>query len=107
MKRTGTIDERYPVDYADLWDLVKRVQSYTKSFAPFELRENPDDLACMTLTVGFNRTDYGYQAGDNSFTGGAYGYPHWAVTYVPRTGPLGYCVEDLAEQIRETWEDID
>lgn len=100
MKRKGTIDPRYPIDYADLWELAKDVQAIAKDYRPDDLRESKDDNPCITLTIGFDCESWSYQTGDNSYHGAAYGYPLWAVTYVPRTGALGDCVRDLADQIQ-------
>lgn len=38
----------------------------------------------MQLTVGLNDqgTEWSYQTGDNSFTGGAYSFPIWAVIWI-------------------------
>lgn len=56
-------------------------------------REIADDYRCtddpednkpgMLVTIGCNNAGkWGYQTGDNSFTGGAYGFPHWALVYL-------------------------
>ena len=41
--------------------------------------------ACMSvqLTVGLSNTgeEWSYQTGDNSYSGGAYCFPHWAVIW--------------------------
>lgn len=44
-----------------------------------------DDTPAMELTVGANEAgEWSYQTGDNSYTGGAYGFPHWAVVTLTR-----------------------
>lgn len=44
-----------------------------------------EDLPGIMVTIGYSPNgDWDYQTGDNSFTGGAYGYPHWAVVYLYR-----------------------
>jgi hypothetical protein len=56
----------------------------------------------ISLTVGW-RTDgeWSYQTGDNSFTGGAYGYPHWAVTSVYRRSNSRGIAADIQTQLRD------
>jgi hypothetical protein len=59
-----------------------------------------DEVPGILLTVGTSgetATSWSYQTGDNSFTGGAYHYPHWAVVSVYRDSN---CL-DLAHEIRE------
>ncbi len=36
----------------------------------------------LTVTTNDTGTFWGYQTGDNSFTGGCHHFQHWAVTYV-------------------------
>lgn len=62
-----------------------------------------DDEPGIQLTVGWDgKTDWSYQTGDNSFTGGAYGYQHWAVVSVYRDTKA----EDLANDIHEQLEEL-
>lgn len=44
---------------------------------------------------------WGYQTGDNSFTGGAYSHPHWAVIYLYRDSSAEELASEAAEQIAE------
>jgi hypothetical protein len=45
-----------------------------------------DDTPTMQVTIGVDieTGDWNYQSGDNSFTGGAYGYHYWGVGYLTR-----------------------
>lgn len=44
-----------------------------------------EDLPGIMVTIGYSPDgDWNYQTGDNSFSGGAYGHPHWAVVYLYR-----------------------
>jgi len=56
------------------------------------------DLTIATDDCGIQ---WNYQTGDNSFTGGAYGLPHWAVTSItPDSDPLEvyeYIIDELNE----------
>lgn len=81
---------------ADLARLVRAVKAQIDDdYRAFE----DDDEPGIQLTVGWDADtgDWSYQTGDNSFTGGAYGYPRWAVVGVYRDSN----VRDVAREIRE------
>ena len=60
----------------------------------------------IDVTIGFefdeeNGLDWNYQTGDNSYTGGAYGFRNWATTTVC---PRSNCIElaqDIVDQVLE------
>lgn len=62
-----------------------------------------DDDHSVQLTVGLNDagTEWGYQTGDNSFTGGAYSSPHWAVVYFDSETNADSLLEDLLRDIED------
>lgn len=62
-----------------------------------------DDTPGIQVTVGWSDETgaWSYQTGDNSFTGGAYGYPHWAVVSVYRCAHMGALARDIQDQLRE------
>ena len=70
-----------------------------------------DDQPGMQLTIGFTPEtedqDYSwdYQTGDNSYSGGAYGHPHWAVVYLSRESDPAKVAGEIADQIGKaiTW----
>ena len=45
--------------------------------------------------------EWGYQTGDNSFSGGAYGYNHWGVGYVEKDMDIEAVAMDMIAQIEE------
>lgn len=59
-----------------------------------------DDEPSMQLTVGFSAdgSEYGYQTGDNSYTGGAYGFPHWAVVTLTRDSRPDEIAREIIDQ---------
>ena len=84
----------------DLRELCAAVQSDIQGdYQAFEEDEEPG----IQLTVGTNDklSDWGYQTGNNSFSGAAYHYPHWAVVGVYRDSD---CME-LARDIVDQWMD--
>ncbi len=90
-----TIEELYAVCRA-----VK--QDISDEYRAFE----DDDIPGIQLTVGCDPSTSGwsYQTGDNSFTGGAYGYPYWGVVGVYRSSNCRELARDLIEQIADQYE---
>ena len=77
----------------------------------YRASDEPDDeTPAMLLTVGFTPENedkdasWGYQTGDNSYTGGAYSHPHWAVVTLYRDSIPAEIVKEIAEQISEVAE---
>lgn len=66
-------------------------------------RESPDDLPGIGITIGWNPEtgDWSYQTGDNSYTGGAYGFPVWAVDRIHRRSDSREMARDLRAQLEE------
>ena len=61
-----------------------------------------DDTPGIQLTISSDGDDWSFQTGDNSFSGGAYDYPHWAVVGVYRSSNS----IELAREIREQLADL-
>lgn len=71
-----------------------------------DYRESPDDLPGMYITIGVNPdcTEWNYQTGDNSYTGGAYSHPYWGVGRLYRRSN---CRELAAEIVADAIGQID
>jgi hypothetical protein len=80
----------------------------------YRASEDPDDnKPGMCVTIGFTpyrpeseteterEASWSYQTGDNSFSGGAYGHPHWAVVSLYRRSNSKQLAIDCADQICE------
>lgn len=73
-----------------------------------------DVLPSMLVTVGAEPKDDGiswsYQTGDNSYTGGAYGFQHWALIYLYRRSNCRdlakEAVEELLEEFASSGHDV-
>lgn len=63
-----------------------------------------DDGQWLDLTFSTNDeySSFGWQTGDNSFTGGAYGHPHWAVVSLSHFTT----VKDLVTEVMDQWDDL-
>lgn len=64
-----------------------------------------DETPGICLTVGWNPDTGGWswQTGDNSYTGGAYGYPVWAVVGVYRNSNSRELAREIRAQLEESW----
>ncbi len=64
-------------------------------------------LPGIAITVGAKPTPDGivwaFQTGDNSYTGGAYGFPHWGVCDLHRRDNTTDLARDIVEQFLELW----
>lgn len=68
--------------------------------------DNGDTSPSIDLTIGHNPADgsWSYQTGDNSFSGGAYGFPNWATTRVYPRSDSRELARDLISQLDQlTW----
>lgn len=57
----------------------------------------------IDLTFGFNENfdQFGYQTGDNSFTGGAYGFKNWIVLSISSETSINDIFEDIYHQLNQ------
>jgi len=83
----------------ELSALVRHVKKYIgDDCLAFEDSEIPS----IQLTVACNdKGEWGYQTGDNSYSGAAYFYPHWAVVGVYRRSNSKEVARDLQNQLAE------
>jgi hypothetical protein len=64
-----------------------------------------DETPFNYLTIGMNEAgEWGFQTGDNSFTGGAYGYPHWAVVSITEDSDPEEVFQDICDQLADLME---
>ena len=70
----------------------------------YRATDDPEDTEPgMQVTVASDAelSSWGYQTGDNSYTGGAYSFPHWAVVYLSRESDPQEVAEDIAGQLAD------
>lgn len=88
-------------------ELTKLIKALKRDIGDeYRVEGQDDDIPTMQITIGCN-TDTGgwsYQTGDNSFTGGAYGYPVWGVGYITRRCRSRDVAQDIIDQIRDNQE---
>jgi len=70
----------------------------------YRASEDPDDSTpAICVTIGANEQgEWSYQTGDNSYTGGAYGFPHWAVVTLTRRANS----RELAKEVQNQLSDL-
>ena len=68
-----------------------------------DFRDASGELPYVTLTVGCDtRTGkWSYQTGDNSYVGGAYHYPDWAMVSVYRRSDSYALARDIRDQLAD------
>lgn len=64
--------------------------------------DDDSDYPSMSVTIGADgKGGWSYQTGDNSYTGGAYGYPHWAVITLDRRSNCADLAHDVLDQLAD------
>lgn len=71
----------------------------------YRIDDQEDDTPTLCVTVGcdIETGEWAFQTGDNSFSGGAYGYRHWGLGYLTRRSNsrdvAKSIIDDIARQI--------
>jgi hypothetical protein len=87
-----------------LAQITRLVKAVKKDIDPDCLAFIDDEQPGIQLTVGAdNDGNWSYQTGDNSFTGGAYGYPYWGVVGVYRGSNSREVARDIIDQLEDQW----
>ena len=63
--------------------------------------DGPDGLDLTVSTNGESRERWGWQTGDNSFTGGAYSYRNWAVVTVYKRSDSTALAREIRDQLAD------
>lgn len=72
-----------------------------------EYRATEEDTEpSMAVTVGADVNGWNFQTGDNSFTGDAYSFADWAVTYLTRDTKPDDFADDVIRQLQDVETDI-
>lgn len=117
--KTTTIEQQIKPMVREWTALLKALKADISD--DYRASDDPgDSVPGMQVTIGFTPAGYGsegrehlaereaswgYQTGDNSYTGGAYCHPHWAVVSLYRRSNCRELAEDCASQIAElAWQ---
>jgi hypothetical protein len=91
-------------------DLAALIRAIKATIGDEYRADEYDTVPGICLTVGWTDRDMGrhhnagewsYQTGDNSYTGGAYGYPHWAVVSVYRRSDSRALAREIRSQLAD------
>lgn len=86
----------------NLTDLINHLKTTISDEYRSTIQDSDDDTPTMDVTVGMNDSgEYSWQTGDNSFTGSAYHFPHWAVIYLSSNDDTDDIVNDIVNQLAE------
>jgi hypothetical protein len=88
-------------------DLIALLTALQKDIGDdYRATDDPeDDTAAMAVTIATDDelTGWSYQTGDNSYTGGCYGYPYWGVGSISRDDDPAEVADALLDDLGETW----
>lgn len=62
-----------------------------------------DDKPSMLLTIGADASGWGYQTGDNSYTGGAYGFADWSSVAICRDSDPENVADEIIAKFPDDW----
>ena len=87
--------------------LAALIREIKKDVSPeFRASDDPDDdTPAILLTVGADgkgRNSWSWQTGDNSYSGGAYGYRAWGLGYVTKTCNSREVAKGILDEIAES-----
>ena len=84
-------------------ELYRLCRAVKKDIADDYRAFDEDEIPGIQLTVACDdkMEKWSYQTGDNSYTGGAYFFPHWAVVGVYRRSNCRDLVEDILMQLED------
>ena len=85
-----------------LTDMTALVTALIATIGDQDRASEDDSESSMQLTVGANRAGWSYQTGDNSYTGGAYGYSNgWAIVSLYRDSSPSEVAQSIVSQCEE------
>lgn len=86
-------------------DIASLLKALKKEIGDEYRAHEESTLPSMQVTVGAEEVDgeiqWNYQTGDNSYTGGAYGFQNWGVVDLYRRSNSKELANEIADQIFE------
>ncbi len=79
------------------------IKHWNKDAVDYAEVEDDDETPSLQLTFAINTkgTKWSFQTGDNSYSGGAYLFPHWAVVYVSQDTTADELFKEVDERFGE------
>jgi hypothetical protein len=95
--------------FENLAELKSEFELLVKDLIPdiaddYRYDDDPDnDVPSMQLTIAIDdwASCWSFQTGDNSYTGGAYGLPHWAVVCLYRDSNSSEIADEIIDQLED------
>lgn len=71
----------------------------------YRIEAQDDETPTMQVTIGVNcdNGEWSYQTGDNSYSGGAYGYHYWGVGYLTRRSNCRDEARRMLDEVADQW----
>lgn len=95
---------KYPTK-KEMYELIRDLKPTIRDDYRCTDQDMDDETPMMTVTIGLDPKDgsWGYQTGDNSYSGAAYLYPDaWAVVDIHRRSNSN----EVAQEILDQWGDL-
>lgn len=88
--------------------MIREIASLLKSLKgdicdDYRASDDPDDKTpgmCVTVSTA-DMQSWNYQTGDNSYSGGCYGDPHWSVIYLYRCSNCKALATDAVNELAD------
>jgi hypothetical protein len=91
------------MSYPTIKELAELIKSVKSQIGYGDQANDEDTLPGIRLTCAINETgSWSYQTGCNSYTGGAYQHPHWAVVSIYRRTNA----RETAKEILSEWRNL-
>ena len=93
--------------YDEVFNLIVYAKENIEEDESCEQDDNDDpdieNANYNTITVGMDKDgNWGWQSGDNSYSGGAYGYRHWGVAdYITKDSDINEHVQNIIGQLED------
>jgi hypothetical protein len=89
--------------YPTIKDLTSLVSAVKATIESDHRADEGDHLPSILLTVAISKDgSWDYQTGDNSYSGGCYFHPYWAVVSIYRRSNCRTIARDILEQ----WQNL-
>jgi len=90
------------MNYPTIKELAELVSAVKSTIEPDFRASEDDSLPSILLTVAVSEDgSWDYQTGDNSYFGGCYFHPHWAVVSIYRRSNCRATARNILEQWQE------
>ena len=90
-------------------DIVRLIQSIQENDLSSPNLEENEFIDITIASNGKDPEDWGFQTGDNSYSGACYSYHHWAIGYIDDQTNAEHLAIELLDQLEEllAYESLD